>query len=186
MKGVPSQGLNIIVTGSVRNSMESQERLHRLLHQHQSSQEDRKPEDSTPTKSKVMVKLQKRQNPNLSAISRGKWPETLCSGSGSPSSCSMTCRGSSSSLGRGEGGRSCQGAPIVETFNGTLCAQFGNDCRNENFRQKIWTIREGNTPLICGNGCDWSTKITDQAKKTPESQAVILTHPEEVEEYTVK
>ena len=157
------------------------------------SQEDRKPEDSTPTKSKVMVNLQKRQNPNLSAISRGTWPETPCLGSGSPSSCSMTCRGSSSSLGRGEGGRSCQGAPIVMTFNGTLCSQFGNDCRNENFREKttvaepekIRTSREGNMPLICRNGCDWSTKITDQARKTPEQQAIILTHPEEVDEYTL-
>ena len=80
------------------------------------------------------------------------------------------------------------------TFNGTLCAQFGNECRNENFREKttdaepekIRTIREGNTPLICGNGCDWLTKIMDQARKTPESQAIILTHPEDVEEYTIK
>ena len=37
------------------------------------------------------------------------------------------------SLGRGEGGRSATGAPIVMEIMGTLCAHAGFDCRNTNF-----------------------------------------------------
>ena len=85
---------------------------------------------------------------NLSVGRRGTWPESPRWGSGrSPSIWTVGSR-VEQSLGRGKGGRSSTGAPVVMGTIGTLCAQAGLDCRTTTYEgngSKTTAAREPGT-----------------------------------------
>ena len=63
----------------------------------------------------------------------------------SPSSWTTDCD-SAPSLGRGEGGRSYQGAPVIVQDIGTLYATASQDCRTQHFLGKVCKTTDVRTP----------------------------------------
>ena len=99
-----------------------------------------------PTTKKVMVNLLKEKNSNLSILGQGTWLEAPGMGSGSsPSSWTTDCD-SSPSLGREEGGRSYQGAPVIVPDIDTLCATVSQACCTQHFTGKISKTTNVTTP----------------------------------------